>query len=108
MNTPHPSTDPRVVPPQHEGPSSDAAPYDPLRLCVFATVALIAWLTGPVAVATFGAIGFAGYLRARRAGLLRSRCKLGDTRIVLVYLAVLVVAGVAGTWWALTGSHVGL
>lgn len=78
------------------------APYDPLRLCIFATVALIAWLLGPVAVVGFAAVGFAGYWRARRAGLLRSRCKLGDTRIVLVYLAAVAAAGVAGIalgWW---------
>jgi hypothetical protein len=100
-----------VVAPQHANrhPSEPAAPpFDPLRLCVFATVALIAWVTGPVAVVVFAAIGFVGYLRARRAGLLRSRCKLGDTRIVLVYLAVLVAAGVAGTVWAVLGRHLGV
>lgn len=106
------SPDPRVVQPQHvehRQPTRDAeAPFDPLRLCVFATVALIAWITGPIALAVFAAIGFVGYLRARRAGLLRSRCKLGDTRIVLAYLAVLVVVGVAGTLWALLGRHVGV
>jgi hypothetical protein len=103
------STDPRIVSPQHEAQDApESPPFDPLRLCVFATVALIAWLTGPIAVAVFGAIGFVGYLRARRAGLLRSRCKLGDTRIVLVYLAALVAAGVGGTVWALLGGHIGV
>ena len=102
------STDPRVVPPQHERPLADDPPFDPLRLCVFATVALLAWILGPIAVALFAAVGFVGYLRARRAGLLRSRCKLGDTRLVLVYLAVLVAAGVAGAVWALMGRHVGV
>ena len=104
-------SDPRVVPSQHVAhePAAPAEPpFDPLRLCVFATVALIAWVTGPVAVAVFAAIGFAGYLRARRAGLLRSRCKLGDTRIVLVYLAALVAAGIAGTVWAVLGRHLGV
>lgn len=101
------SADPRVVPPQHLEPGAEQAP-DPLRLCVFATVALIAWLAGPVAVAVFAAIGFAGYLRARRAGLLRSRCRLGDTRLVLAYLAVLVAAGVIGTVWAALGRHLGV
>jgi len=101
------SADPRIVVPQHSTEPAEP-PFDPLRLCVFATIALIAWVTGPVAVAVFAAIGFAGYLRARRAGLLRSRCKLGDTRIVLVYLAVLVVAGVAGTVWAVLGRHLGV
>ncbi|MEU8355777.1 hypothetical protein AB0C27_07150 [Nonomuraea sp. NPDC048882] len=43
-------------------------PYDPLRLCVYATVALLAWLLGPWAVLGFAALGFAGYWRARRAG----------------------------------------
>jgi hypothetical protein len=105
------TSDPRVVAPQHAEQRSEQAsepPFDPLRLCVFATVALIAWITGPVAVAVFAAVGFVGYLRARRAGLLRSRCQLGDTRIVLVYLAALVVAGVAGTVWAALGGHVGV
>ena len=102
--------DPRQVAPPHaaHGDHEPTAPYDPLRLCVFATVALIAWVAGPIAVAVFAAIGFAGYLRARRAGLLRSRCKLGDTRMVLVYLAVLVAAGVGGTVWALMGTHLGV
>lgn len=101
------SRDPRLVEPQRlettpVAPPDDAASYDPLRLCVYATVALLAWLLGPVAVVAFAALGFAGYWRARRAGLLRSRCKLGDTRIVLVYLAALVAAGATGIalgWW---------
>jgi hypothetical protein len=71
-------------------------PYDPLRLCVYATIALIAWLLGPWAVAGFAVLGFAGYWRARRAGLTRSRCLLRDTRLVLGYLALLALAGLAG------------
>lgn len=95
------SQDPRVVEPPRVS-AVDEAPYDPLRLCVFATVALLAWLLGPVAVVVFAVVGFVGYWRARRAGLLRSRCKLGDTRLVLVYLAVVAAAGVVGIargWW---------
>jgi len=76
------------------------APYDPLRLCVYATVALIAWALGPVAVLGFAALGFAGYWRARRAGLTRSRCVLRDTRLVLAYLGLLAVAGAAGIGYA--------
>lgn len=71
-------------------------PHDPLRLCVYATVALLAWLLGPVAVLAFATMGFAGYWRARRAGLARSRCVLRDTRLVLGYLGVLAVAGAVG------------
>jgi hypothetical protein len=77
--------------------------YDPLRLCVYATIALLAWLLGPWAVAGFAALGFAGYWRARRAGLTRSRCFLRDTRLVLSYLGLLAVAGLAGIGWTVYG-----
>ena len=78
------------------------APYDPLRLCIFATVALLGWLLGPVALLFFAGLGFVGYWQARRAGLTRSKCFLRDTRLVLGYLAGLVGAGVLGLargWW---------
>lgn len=75
-------------------------PFDPLRLCIFTTVALLGWVFGPLAVAVFAGVGFAGYWAARRQGLTRSRCYLRDTRLVLAYLAVLFVAGVGGfVWW---------
>jgi hypothetical protein len=94
-------SDPRQVEPQRVEPG-DASPYDPLRLCVYATVALLGWLLGPLALLAFAGLGFVGYLNARRAGLLRSRCKLGDTRLVLLYLGLLVAAGGVGIalgWW---------
>jgi|GEM_PF-627115 len=80
-----------------------AAPlFDPLRLCVFTTVALIACLLGPIAVLGFALIAIAGYARARRGGLLRSKCKLGDTRLVLAYLSVIaVLAAVATPFWVM-------
>jgi hypothetical protein len=89
-------------------PVDQAPPFDPLRLCVFATVALLAWVLGPVAVLFFAVLGAAGYVRARRAGLLRSRCRLGDTRLVIAYLVLLALAGLAGTVYALTGVHLGV
>ena len=88
--------------------SDPPAPFDPLRLCVYATVALIACVLGPIALLGFSSLAIAGYAKARRAGLLRSRCKIGDTRLVLVYLSVLAVAAAIATpfwvafwlnWW---------
>ena len=84
------------------GTPTAEAPYDPLRLCVFATVALLGWLLGPLALLFFAGLGFAGYWRARRAGLTRSKCFLRDTRLVLGYLGGLAVAGAVGValgWW---------
>ncbi|NJP93965.1 hypothetical protein HCN51_31780 [Nonomuraea sp. FMUSA5-5] len=80
-----------------QGSTEDKAqtPYDPLRLCVYATVALLAWLLGPWAVLGFAALGFAGYWRARRAGLTRSKCFLRDTRLVLAYLGLIALAALA-------------
>ena len=76
---------------------------DPLPLCVYATVAALTWWLGPVAVAGFGALAFAGYLGAWRSGLRESACKLRDIRLVLAYLAVLTVAGAAGATWRMFG-----
>jgi hypothetical protein len=73
-----------------------AGAYDPLRLCVYATIAVLAWLIGPAVVLIFAAIGFIAYWRARRAGLTRSRCVLRDTRLVLGYLGVIALAATIG------------
>jgi hypothetical protein len=67
-------------------------------LCVFATVALLGWVLGPVALLGFAVLAIVGYARARRGGLLRSRCKLGDTRLVLLYLTLLAVAACVGIY----------
>jgi hypothetical protein len=91
--------------PHHRASPSDAKPadvHDPLRLCIFATVALLGWLLGPVALLLFAGLGFAGYWRARRAGLTRSQCFLRDTRLVLGYLFVLVAAAAVGIYLQLT------
>ncbi|GAB2732275.1 hypothetical protein [Sinomonas soli] len=91
-----------AAPPEGAGGGEDQAPFDPLRLCIFATIALLGWLAGPVALVVFAAVGFAGYWRARRAGLTRSKCYLRDTRLVLAYLAVLTAAGLWGIYSLLT------
>lgn len=69
---------------------------DPLRLCVYTTIALLAWVLGPVVVVAFALAGFGAYASARRAGLERSKCVLRDTRLVLAYLALTAAAGAAG------------
>ena len=75
---------------------AQVAPYDPLRLCIFATIALLGWLLGPIALLGFAVLGLVGYTKAYRAGLTRSKCFLRDTRLVIGYLALLAAAGVVG------------
>ncbi|MFZ0530887.1 MAG: hypothetical protein WAL91_10150 [Propionicimonas sp.] len=77
-------------------PAESPAPFDPLRLCIFATIATQGWLFGPLAVLVFAGVGFAGYWKARQAGLTRSKCYLRDTRLVLAYLFLLAAAGAWG------------
>jgi hypothetical protein len=74
-------------------------PYDPLRLCIFATIALLGWLLGPLALLGFAVLGLVGYTQAYRAGLTRSKCFLRDTRLVIAYLGLLAVAGAVGVWF---------
>ena len=99
------SIDPAYPPPSLPPPAeevTDAAAYDPLRLCIFATIALLGWLGGPWVLAVFAALGFAGYWKARSGGLLTSKCFLRDTRLVLTYLAVLFVLAGYGVWRVVT------
>ncbi|MEZ0073671.1 hypothetical protein [Planotetraspora sp. GP83] len=92
--------EPRAAEQGSAGAERDAAeggpaqPYDPLKLCVYTTVALLAWLLGPWAVLGFAVLGLVGYWRARRAGLTRSKCLLRDTRLVLAYLGLIAVAAI--------------
>ena len=72
---------------------------DPLKLCVFTTVALLGWLLGPWAVLVFATLAFTAYSKARRGGLLRSKCLLRDTRLVLAWLGLLVVVAVVAIAW---------
>jgi hypothetical protein len=97
-------TDPRQVRSPHLDASTDSTEqpsFDPLKLCVFATVALLGWALGPWALLGFAVLAVAGYARARRHGLLRSRCKLGDTRLVLLYLVVLAAVAAYGIYVSL-------
>lgn len=81
---------PRPIPPP-------AIP-DPLPLCVYATVALLAWILTPaLTAAVFGAVAFRAYWKSWRAGLRRSDCLLRDPRLVMLYLGLIVAAGAAFT-----------
>ena len=81
-------------------PPSPAAVRDPLPYCIYATVALIAWLASPpLAVACFAGLGLRQYWRAYRAGLRKSDCILGDPRRVMLYLALLIIGGLGTTLW---------
>jgi len=84
-------------------PSTQPEPFDPLRLCIYTTIGLLAWLLTPaVVVATFSGVALVAYYRARRAGLVKSKCKLGDTRLVMAYLFLAFAAGVGFTVYRLT------
>ena len=85
------------------GEPADESSFDPLKLCIFTTIALLAWIFGPLAVAVFAVLGLAGYWRAHRAGLTRSRCYLRDVRLVLLYLGLVLVAALAGIAWTVYG-----
>ena len=84
------------------GPMSTAT-SDPLPFCVWTTIAVLAWLlTPPLVVTAFGLFGLKAYISARRKGLKESKCVLGDTRIVIFYLALCTLAGFTGTIMALS------
>jgi hypothetical protein len=73
-------------------------PYDPLPLCVYTTIGLLAWALGPSAIVmAFGGLGLIGYGRAARQGLRRSRCFLRDVRLVIAYLGAAFALGAAFT-----------
>lgn len=80
-------------------PEPEAAhTFDPLRYCIFTTIALLAWAVGPAPVVmAMSGLGLLAYGGAWRRGLRQSRCVLGDVRIVLGYLGVAFVLGGAVT-----------
>jgi len=85
-------------PPASTDGGTSQPPFDPLRLCIFTTIALLAWLlTPPVVVVWMSSLALVAYWKAHRAGLTRSRCYLRDVRLVLLYLGLAWVAGVVFT-----------
>jgi hypothetical protein len=66
---------------------TQSAIYDPIRFCIFTTIALIAWAFGPpLAVTLMSGLGLWAYLHAWRQGLRQSKCFLRDPRLVMAYL----------------------
>jgi hypothetical protein len=86
-------------------PRVDMASLDPVRHCVYTTIALIAWvITPPAAVVWLSSLGLWGYARAWRAGARRSRCVLRDIRLVFAYMGSAFVLGAAFTVRSLVGT----
>jgi hypothetical protein len=78
--------------------ATPAAAFDPIRFCVFTTVALLAWVCGPpVAVTLMSGLGLWAYATAWRQGLRESRCFLRDARLVMAYLGAAFLVGLAFT-----------
>jgi uncharacterized membrane protein len=74
--------------------SGETVAFDPIRLCVYTTIALLAWIvSAPVMMMAMSALGLVGYARAMRAGLTRSKCVLRRPRLVLLYLGTVFAAG---------------
>lgn len=75
---------------------SPTVPFDPIRLCVYTTIALLAWIvSAPVMMMAMSALGLVAYTRAMRDGLTRSKCVLRKPKLVLFYLSAVFVAGAA-------------
>jgi hypothetical protein len=75
-------------------PSAPSAPFDPIRFCIFTTIALVAWCVGPpAAVALMSGLGLWAYWHAWRSGLRESKCFLRDPRLVMLYLGAAFLAG---------------
>ena len=57
-------------------------PFDPMRYCVYTTIALLAWIvSAPVMMMAMSALGLVAYVRAMRDGLTRSKCVLRKPRL---------------------------
>lgn len=77
---------------------SQSTVFDPIRFCIFTTIALIAWAFGaPFAVMLMSGMGLWAYANAWRQGLRQSKCFLRDPRLVMGYLGTAFVLGAVFT-----------
>jgi hypothetical protein len=82
---------------------SPTVTFDPIRFCVYTTVALLSWLVSPpVMVMVMSGLGLWAYRRAVRGGLTRSKCVLRNPRLVLLYLGTVFAAGAVGLAFEIT------
>src|SRR5947209_685378 len=89
---------------QAASPRAPASTFDPIRFCVYTTVALLAWLVSPpVMVMAMSGLGLWAYWRAMRGGLTRSKCVLRNPRLVLLYLGAVFAAGAVGLGFEIAG-----
>lgn len=73
---------------------AESTVFDPIRFCIFTTIALIAWLCGPpFAVTLMSGLGLWAYAHAWRQGLRQSKCFLRDPRLIMGYLGGAFVLG---------------
>ena len=71
--------------------------FDPMHLCTYTAVAILAWLlTPPLVVVLMSTLGLLAYVKAMRAGMVRTDCRLRTPRLVIAYLAV---AWLVGAWF---------
>lgn len=71
--------------------------FDPLRFCVFTTIALLSWIvSAPVMMMAMSALGLWAYGRAIRGGLTQTKCVLKSPRLVLGYLGLVFLGGAVG------------
>jgi hypothetical protein len=78
--------------------NAQGATFDPIRFCIFTTIALIAWVFGPpVAVMLMSGLGLWAYGNAWRKGLRATKCFLRDPRLVMLYLGAAFVLGLVFT-----------
>ena len=83
---------------------SNPVVFDPIRFCIFTTVALIAWAFGPpFAVTLMSGLGLWAYAQAWRRGLRTSKCFLRDPRLVMGYLLSAFVFGLYFTMRGMLG-----
>ena len=72
--------------------------FDPIRFCIFTTIALMAWVFGPpFAVTLMSGLGLWAYANAWRQGLRRSKCFLRDPRLIMGYLGTAFALGLIFT-----------